>query len=168
VAEDVGPSLSGGFRIVADVEVPERGAEGILCAQGDWTNGWALYVRDGFLTWVVNAYGEPIVIRATDEVVPGRARLRAEYDRRPEGGGPVALLLDDVRVGEGRVGLDLPVRWQIGGAPLSIGSDAGFPVCDEYDPPFPWTGTLHSVTIEVGPRPPTDPTTEAEVLLKSE
>jgi arylsulfatase A-like enzyme len=168
VAEDVGPSLSGGFRIAADVEVPAGGGEGVLCAQGDWTNGWAFYVRDGRLTWVVNAYGQPVVVRADGEVVPGRVRLRAEYDRSPAGGGPVVLLLDDVQVGEGRVALDLPVRWQIGGAPLRIGSDAGFPVCDEYEVPFPWTGTLHSVTIEVGPRPPIDPTTEAEVLLKSE
>jgi arylsulfatase A-like enzyme len=168
VAEDVGPSLSGGFRMVADVEVPDGGAEGVLCAQGDWTNGWAFYVRDGRLTWVVNAYGEPAVIRAHADVVPGRVRLRAEYDRSPEGGGAVALLLDDVGVGEGRVALDLPVRWQIGGAHLRIGSDDGFPVCDEYEVPFAWTGTLHSVTIEVGPRPPSDPATEVEVLLKSE
>jgi arylsulfatase len=155
-------------RTSADVEVPAGGGEGVLCAQGDWTNGWAFYVRDGRLTWVVNAYGQPVVVRADGEVVPGRVRLRAEYDRSPAGGGPVVLLLDDVQVGEGRVALDLPVRWQIGGAPLRIGSDAGFPVCDEYEVPFPWTGTLHSVTIEVGPRPPIDPTTEAEVLLKSE
>ena len=168
VAEDVGPSLSGGFRITADVEVPEGGAEGILCAQGDWTNGWAFYVRGGRLTWAVNAYGEPVVVAADADVVPGRVRLRAEYDRAPEGGGPVVLLLDDVVVGEGRVALDLPVRWQIGGAPLAIGADSGFPVCDEYEVPFAWTGTLHSVTVEVGPRPLADPATEAEVILKSE
>jgi len=154
--------------MVADVEVPDGGAEGVLCAQGDWTNGWAFYVRGGRLTWVVNAYGEPVVIRAHADVVPGRVRLRAEYDRVPEGGGPVVLLVDDVVVGEGRVALDLPVRWQIGGAHLRIGSDDGFPVCDEYEVPFAWTGTLHSVTIEVGPRPPSDPATEVEVLLKSE
>jgi hypothetical protein len=116
----------------------------------------------------VNAYGEPVVIRAAADVVPGRVRLRAEYDREPQGGGPVMLRLDDVQVGEGRVGLDLPVRWQIGGAELRIGDDAGFPVCDEYEVPFAWTGTLHSVTIETGPRPPSDPATEAGVILKSE
>ena len=32
---------------------------------------------------------------------------------------------------------DLPFRWQIGGAGLCVGHDRGFPVCDDYEPPFP-------------------------------
>jgi len=34
--------------------------------------------------------------------------------------------------------------------------DRGFPVCDDYDPPFPFTGTVDRVEIEIphfAPRP---------------
>ena len=51
---------------------------------------------------------------------------------------------------------DLPFRWQIGGAGLHIGVDRGFPVCDDYDPPFPFAGTVDRVEIEIphfAPRP---------------
>ena len=32
-----------------------------------------------------------------------------------------------------------------------LGRDRGLPVCDDYEPPFPWTGALHDVVIETGP-----------------
>jgi hypothetical protein len=43
---------------------------------------------------------------------------------------------------------DLPFRWQIGGAGLRIGRDAGFPVCDDYRPPFAFTGTIDHIAVE--------------------
>ena len=36
---------------------------------------------------------------------------------------------------------------QIGGGGLRVGDDAGFPVSDDYRPPFPWTGTLHELVV---------------------
>ena len=35
---------------------------------------------------------------------------------------------------------------QIGGGGLRVGHDAGFPVSDDYAPPYPWSGELHTVT----------------------
>jgi arylsulfatase len=32
---------------------------------------------------------------------------------------------------------------------LSCGYDFGAPVCDEYEPPFAFTGTIHSVTFDL-------------------
>ena len=37
---------------------------------------------------------------------------------------------------------------QADGSGLRLGYDAGFPVCDDYEPPFPWTGEIHRVTFE--------------------
>ena len=45
--------------------------------------------------------------------------------------------------------MNLPFRWQIGGAGLLVGRDRGFPVCDDYQPPFPFTGTLHQIVLEI-------------------
>ena len=48
IAEEATPMLAGGFTVRADVEpTAETGPEGVLCAQGDWTNGWAFVVLDG-------------------------------------------------------------------------------------------------------------------------
>ena len=44
-------------------------------------------------------------------------------------------------VAEGPLPRRLPMRWQIGGAGLLVGRDRGFPVCDDYQPPFAFTGT---------------------------
>jgi arylsulfatase len=50
---------------------------------------------------------------------------------------------------------------QIGGGGLRLGHDRGFPVSDDYTPPFPWTGTLHCLTFDAAP--PTARQTEAEL-----
>ncbi len=41
-----------------------------------------------------------------------------------------------------------PHVWQHGGTSLRLGRDRGLPVCDSYQPPFAWNGTVHSVTVE--------------------
>jgi arylsulfatase len=44
---------------------------------------------------------------------------------------------------------------QIGGGGLRLGHDAGFPVSDDYEPPFAWTGVLHQVVFDAR-RPTTE------------
>jgi hypothetical protein len=62
----------------------------------------------------------------------------------------------------------MPLRWQIGGAGLLIGRDRGFPVCDDYRPPFAFTGTLEQVVIEVPALAPRDAGQEAAAALRRE
>ena len=78
------------------------------------------------------------------------------------------MTIDGAAVATGRLGRSLPFRWQIGGGGLLIGRDAGFPVCDDYRPPFPFTGTLHEVTIELPGLAPRDPATEVALALHRE
>ncbi len=79
------------------------------------------------------------------------------YAREGAGGGPLTLWVDGAPVAEGRLPEDLPFRWQIGGAGLRIGRDAGFPVSDDYAPPFPFTGVVRHVAVEsAGYAPPAD------------
>jgi arylsulfatase len=152
VAEDTLPPMGSGFRLVARVHVP-AGAEGIVVALGDWNNGFACYLLDGAFVAVVNLFGEP-ARGASDEVVAaGEHVLAIEYMREPQGGGPVTLLVDDRVAGRLQLPHDLPFRWQIGGTGLRIGHDSGLPVCDDYRPPFPFTGTIHDVEIEAPPSP---------------
>jgi arylsulfatase len=150
IAEDAMPSLGGGFRMLAEVELLSDGpVEGILCALGDWHNGWALYLLDGALVVAFNLFGTVHRIATPDPVPRGARVLGAEYRRRSSAGGPVELLVDGELVHEANLPADLPFRWQIGAAGMLLGRDRGFPVCDDYQPPFPFTGTLHRVVLEI-------------------
>lgn len=155
IAEDALPGMGGGFRLHADIDATPTGS-GVVSALGDWNNGWALYLLDGRPAVAFNLFGDAHVVRADDRLPGGTVRITVDYRRRHPGGGPVALLVDDVEVGATTLPIDLPFRWQIGGTGLRLGADHGFPVCDDYAVPFSFDGTVHLVTIEIpafAPRP---------------
>jgi len=167
VAEDTLPPMGAGFRMVADVEVGER-AEGILVALGDWNNGFACYVLDGALVAAFNLFGELFRVASDARIGAGEHSVGVEYVRRPAGGGPVALSVDGRTVGDAHLPQDLPFRWQIGGTGLLVGRDRGFPVSDDYRPPFPFTGTIRQVAIEAPPASPRDAAAEVREALHHE
>jgi arylsulfatase A-like enzyme len=148
ISEEALPPLGAGFRLVADVDTPAGGA-GIVCALGDWNNGWACYLLDGRLVVTFNVFGAPHRIAASDATPPGRHELGVEYEREQPAGGPITLSVDGEAAAAGQLPVNLPFRWQIGGAGLLVGRDHGFPVCDDYEPPFPFAGTLHHVALEI-------------------
>lgn len=149
IAEAATPPLAGGYRLVVEVDPVDERVEGVLCAQGDWSNGWALVVRDGRLLYLLSRYGTPFRVEATTPVAAGATRLGMEYTREDPGGGVARLLVDGTPVGEGHIAKDLPFRFQIGGARLYLGVDRGFPVSDDYRPPFPFSGRLHRAVFEL-------------------
>jgi arylsulfatase len=151
IAEDFLPPMGGGFRLSAEVDVPAGGGAGVVCALGDWNNGWAWYLLDGRAVAALSLFGTPFRVAAPLRLDPGAHTLGLTYTRGPSGGGPVALEVDGAVVAEGTLAEDLPFRWQIGGAGLRIGRDAGLPVCDDYRAPFAFTGTIDHVAIEPGP-----------------
>jgi arylsulfatase len=156
VAEDLMPPLAGGFELTAHLDVPAADGSGacagVICALGDRNNGWALYVVDGRPAVAFSLFGALHRAASPGALAPGRRLVRLDYERardRREGGGAVHLGVEGACVAELELPHDLPFRWQIGGAGLHVGVDRGFPVCDEYDPPFPFTGIVDRVEIEI-------------------
>lgn len=147
------PRLRGGGRISAVVDVPPAGAEGILCALGDWNSGYALYVLGGYLRFALNRAGELTLAVAEEPVKSGRVELGCTLRPEEEGGVQLTLDHDGRTVGRAHDPHPLPPdwQWQNGGSFLSIGKDRGFPVSDDYRPPFNWTGILHEVIFDVRP-----------------
>ena len=167
ISEEALPPMGAGFELWADVETEDR-AEGIVCALGDWNNGWAYYFLDGRPVVTFNIFSVPHRFASESTVAAGRHTLGVEYRREQPAGGPVALHVDGEVVAEGRLPVNLPFRWQIGGAGLLVGRDRGFPVCDDYDPPFTFAGTLHEVVFEIPSLVPRVPREEVVSALRHE
>jgi arylsulfatase len=165
-------SLGAGFLLTAEVDVgAEPRAHGILCALGDWNNGWAWYLLDGRPVVVFALFSEEHRIAGDAPVGGGLHRLTVEYRREGRAGGPVTLGVDGKDVAGGRLPANLPFRWQIGSAGLLIGRDRGFPVSDDYRPPFPFTGVIDHVVFEIPtltPRPRSEEAGMISAALKRE
>ncbi|MCH7576647.1 MAG: arylsulfatase [Chloroflexi bacterium] len=143
--------------IEADVEIPAGGAEGILLAQGGAAGGIAFYVKDGRLHFAHNYAGKEIFeVEAQAELPAGRHSLRFEFE--PTGqpdfatgkGAPgrLQLYIDGTLVGNADAPHTTPMIFELEG--LSCGYDFGAPVLERvYQPPFTFTGTIHSVTLDV-------------------
>ncbi|TYL55890.1 arylsulfatase [Nocardioides sp. BGMRC 2183] len=144
VADEMVPTLADGTTVEADVEIPETGGSGVLAAMGDWTNGWALVVLDGAPAMLLNLTSTPYAVRTSTELPPGRHRIGFRFDTEA---GLGVLLCDDEVVGSAALPEGMGTSGlQIGGGGLRVGHDAGFPVSEDYRPPFRWNGTLHTVT----------------------
>jgi arylsulfatase len=161
------PSFSAGARITADVDVPNGRAQGILCALGDRTSGFAFYVKDDSLVFAMSAQGRDARIAAGLPPLSGHHALtcvlapEGEYMR-------FTLELDGRPLGEARQRVSVPPLWQFGGSGLCLGYDRPLSVTDEYEPPFPWSGALRSLVVEVPPEQPPDVAAEVRATLKVE
>jgi arylsulfatase len=169
IAEDAAPPVGGNFTIHADLEVPESRPEGVLCAQGDWTSGWGLYVLAGRPVFAFNYLGiEVHRAVAQTELPPGPTQLVLEVRRHAPDRATCSFIIDGNPAGSTEITRGFPFRWQIGGSMLRIGYDAGFPICDDYQVPFPFNGTLHRLMFETPASGTTNPLTEVEVALHSD
>ncbi len=166
VNEDALPPLHGGFRLAAAVEVGAA-ADGIICALGDWSNGWAFYLLGGRPVLALNLFGH--VKRCAAEIaVPAGAHVVGVEYRWAGRESTFALGIDGREVATMPLRQPLPFRWQIGGGGLLVGHDRGFPVCDDYQPPFAFAGTIERVVIEVDALRPSDEVAEVAALLRRE
>ncbi len=141
------------FQIVASVEVPKGGANGMLITQGGRFAGWGLYVLGGKPVICYNLAGvERYTVVGKDKLTPGKHTVALDF--KPEGpglgkGGTATITVDDKPSGEGKIGRTLPFRMSLDET-LDCGEDTGTPVSEEYKVPFKFTGTIDKVVIKLG------------------
>lgn len=154
ITDEVLPKFGGGGTAMVHVD-PGSGRNGVLCALGDWTQGWVLYLDDGHLAACINIAGEESSAVSETLVADGVTALGFRIAVRDRGGFDLELVADDEVVGRGNGDRPIPVGMQqVGGTGLCIGYDRGFPVTDRYATPHRFTGTIRYVTIDV-PEPST-------------
>jgi arylsulfatase len=144
------------FSITADVDVPPGGAEGVLLCQGSNAGGWSFYVRRRTLHYVHNYVRRAVHRVSSTRAVPeGRHHLRLEFEPTGEPDisrgrgvpGRAQLYIDGRRVGEAEFPVTTPVTFNPGG--MTCGANPGSAVVPDYEPPFQFTGILHTVTVDL-------------------
>jgi arylsulfatase len=137
-------------RVIAEIVVPEGGAEGVLATQGGVVAGWALYVtHEGRPAYVYNLFGKTLTTLVGEQPLrsgPARVELRFDYDGGGYGrGAELRLLVDGVQVARGRIGRSVPGFFSIDET-FDVGMDTGSPAGD-YPPGFAFDGTLERVVL---------------------
>ena len=156
--------------IVAEVEIADGGAEGVLIADGGRFGGYSLYVRNGRLCYTYNFLDQwRQTITSSIPVPAGASTLAMGFEKTgnaPFGpGGIVRLYINGEAAGEGELPRTVPFLFALGSG-LQCGRDGGNPVTDEYRSPYAFTGTIKRVVVDLnGPEPPRDLDQEAEIGL---
>ncbi|MGB8910615.1 MAG: hypothetical protein WCC84_17865 [Candidatus Cybelea sp.] len=179
------------YAIEADLVIPPGGAEGAIVANSDFLGGFSLYIQNGklhhtyaFLGIPPTPQGRPHPILAklleqtgrlgpifrsytltSSEPVPTDPVIaRFEFiadEPKPGTGGQTKLLINGNTVAEGR--LDHTVVFIFSAyACMDIGRDNEKPVSWTYKSPFPFTGTIKTVTFDLEPKQPKTPAEKVE------
>ncbi len=144
--------------ITAEVEIPAEGAEGVIFSHGGSDGGYSLYMKDGLLHYVHNyVASEYFHVASTEKVPAGKHQLRFEFevtgppDIRTGKGTPglAQLYFDGKLIGQAEFPYTTPMVFGVAGGAIECGMDSGSPVTPEYKPPFEFTGTIDTVTVEV-------------------
>ena len=158
VPGNAGPNvMNRPYSITSDVEIPKGGAEGVLLSAGDVQGGYSFYVQGGKLHYVYSYVGSQFFHIESNVPVPvGRHKLRFEFettgpmDYKSGKGAPGhgKMFIDGKPVGQGDIPLTMAVLIGLAGGTV-CGANTGSPVWDKYEPPFKFTGTLYSATVDV-------------------
>src|SRR5258708_265752 len=169
----VGPRvLNRPHSITADAEVGAGGAEGVLICQGSNAGGWTFYVQDNRLHYAHNYVGRaPYRVSATDPLPAGRHQLGCEF--RPAGKpdfaqgkgtpGLAQLYVDGRLIANSEFPVTTPIAFNPGG--LTCGANPGSAIAEGYHAPFAFTGTLHTVTVDLSGDLITDTDSEMRMAM---
>ena len=154
------------FRITAEVEIPQGGADGVLATQGGRFGGWSLLVLEGkpmFAYAYTNQDGarypkqnaDKTRIVGAEKLMPGKHTI--EFDFKYDGGGLGkgglgTLMVDGAKAAESQIEKTSPVGKFSLDESFDVGQDTGTPVIDDYDAkmPFKFAGALNKVVIQLG------------------
>jgi arylsulfatase len=168
-------TLNRAFSITAEVEIPKKGAEGVVVCQGSNIGGHCLFVKDTKLYFVHNYVGaQELRVQSSVAVPEGKHVLRYEFE--PTGKPDIAngkgtpgraqLYIDGKLVGEANFAVTVPLALGLGSG-IAVGRSPGSSVSDLYRPPFAFTGRIFKVTIDVSGKMTQDTEEEHKAFAKA-
>jgi len=148
VPSDAAPRLTNtSYTIAAHITVPANGCEGVLISEGDRWGGYVMFVQDGKPCFHYHFPLERHEVRGTQNLTPGDHIITWELTKVERASGHGTLSVDGVEVAS----VDIP-RILRGWMPfngLHVGRNNGAPVGTTYEAPFPFTGKLHRIEVEL-------------------
>lgn len=161
VPEGVAVNVRGrSFKILANVEVTEANASGVIFAHGSRFGGHSLFIKNNKLHYVYNFLGIKPEQTYTSSVnlKPGKYTLGMEFIRETNGEygesmGKMKLYVNEEVVAEGPMKTQ-PAKFTLSGDGLCIGYDSGDPVSEQYASGSKFTGgkiQFVGVTVEGTP-----------------
>ncbi|MFO0825375.1 MAG: hypothetical protein U0792_20020 [Gemmataceae bacterium] len=143
------------FSIIADIEIPKEGTEGMLNTNGGRFGGYGLYVLKGKPVFTYNLADFARFRWEGKEVLPaGKHTVEFEFTYEGPGFGKPGtgtLKVDGKAVDTKKIPATLAstTQWD---ETFDVGSDTGTPVNDrDYKCPFVFTGKLEKLTVKLGP-----------------
>lgn len=152
--EATAPRIGGrSLTITANVEVPSKGAEGVLLSIGGRTNGLSLYAQKGKLWFAYNNGDEKVYATSNIAIPAGKNALRVDYNyegdtKTQNAPGTAVLYINNNKVGE------VKVKRTLGGGigtyeSIEVGRDIITAVTDQYTVPYAYTGKINHVTLDL-------------------
>jgi hypothetical protein len=156
VPEAVAVNIRGkSFKILANVDITDVNASGVIFAHGSRFGGHSLFIKDHKLYYVYNFLGIKEQQLVSAALKPGRYTLGLEFTKEKAGEhqesiGTAKLYINDKIVATG------PMTAQVGkftlvGDGLCVGFDSGDPVSKQYKSPGEFNGgTISFVKVSTG------------------
>ena len=175
VSEAVAVNVRGkSFKIVANIEITNPNASGVIFAHGSRFGGHSLFIKDHKLYYVYNFLGitqQQFVSAAP--LKPGKYTVGMEFSKEKAGEhkesiGTMKLYINDKEVATGTMTAQVG-KFTLVGDGLCVGYDSGDPVSKLYSSPGEFKGgTIHFVTVSTGKEQYIDLEKEAARALSKE
>ncbi len=112
-------------------------------------SGFSFYVEQNRLHYAYNYFGlEGQDIAASEPLGEGRATLRVDFTSAGENKGIAALSINGKPVGSGSILHTVPITFGLSEG-LTVGRDPSTPMVESYASPFPFTGKIERVVMEI-------------------
>ena len=143
--------------VVAEIEVPQEGGEGVIIAQGGRFGGWTLYMKGGKLKYCYNWLGRHrYTIESKDALPAGKATIKFDFKYDGGGigkGGTGLLYVNDQKVGEGQIDQTEPYIFSADDTE-DVGEDLATTVSDDYNEgDNKFNGAIDKIVLSITPPP---------------
>ena len=136
------------YKILANVEIKDANASGVIFAHGSRFGGHSLFIKDHKLYYVYNFLGITEQQLVSAAIKPGKYTFGMEFTKEKAGQygeslGTAKLYVNDKEVASGPMKAQ-PGKFTLAGDGLCVGYDSGDPVSKQYKSPGELTGGIIS------------------------
>ena len=130
----------------------QKNDQGVLFSTGTENSGISIFIQNERFVVDYNAFDDHSVVRSNIEIPIGYSTLRAQF-RRLKRGGEITIYVNEEPSGSIEIPLFMRMISSVGS---SIGYDHGSAVSPQYESPFPFSGDLHQIEIQLAARRASD------------